>query len=175
MLGERSQMGVKTRTLRITTILLIAASLALPACSNTLSSISISPSVGSYLTNLQDKSSEVLLKSIQMNKGICNEQYFSPYYPTPSHTVSLGDPIIVVKGAIQNQHKENTWIDIWAEGYNETGEQVCWTLDADPHPWYHIILRLETEETSEFTMHMNYSEDISSIHVYASNYPVPPP
>ena len=74
------------------------------------------------MTNKQEVSSGVLLKSIHVDEGVSDEQYFSPYYPTPSHTVSLGDSILIVSGTIKNKHKENTWIDMWAEGYDETGE-----------------------------------------------------
>ena len=38
---------------------------------------------------------------------------------------------------------------MWAEGYDEMGEQVSWTLDDDPHPWIHILLNLKTDEKGD--------------------------
>ncbi len=124
------------------------------------------------LKNKQEVPSEVLLRSFQIDEGISNELYFSPWYP--SHIVNMGEPILIVSGTIQNKHKENTWIDMWAEGYDKTREQVSWTLDA-AHLAGHILLNLENEETGEFEIHLNYSDDISSINIYANNYAVRPP
>ncbi len=133
---------------------------------------SISPSLGVYLPNKQEVSSEALLKSIQIDEGISEEEYFSPGYP--SGTVHVGEPIIIVKGTIQNKHKENTWIHMWAEGYNEMGVQVSWTLDYAALAGF-ILTNLETDETGEFVIHLNYSTDIRSIHIYGNNYSVHPP
>ena len=86
----------------------------------------------------------------------------------------MGEPVLIVSGTIQNKHKENTWIHMWAEGYDEMGEQVSWTLDYAALAGF-ILTNLETDETGEFVIHLNYSEDVSSIHIYANNYPVRPP
>ncbi|MFC1865374.1 DUF6174 domain-containing protein [Chloroflexota bacterium] len=132
----------------------------------------ISPEPGAVFTNNAGESSEILLKSIQVNKDVSDEQYFPPW--GSSHTVNVGDPILIVRGTIQNKHKENTWIDMWAEGYDEMGEQVAWTLD-DAHLSGHILLNLETEETGEFIIHLNYPYNVNSIRIYANNYPIVPP
>ncbi|MFC1865364.1 hypothetical protein ACFLYB_01455 [Chloroflexota bacterium] len=124
-----------------------------------------------YLKNKQEVSSEVLLRNFQTDEGVSDEQYSSPWYP--SHTVNVGEPILIVSGTIQNKHNENTWIEMWAEGYDK-GNQVAWTLDA-AHLAGYILLNLETDETGEFTIHMNYSEDVSFVRIYANNYPVVPP
>ena len=120
------------------------------------------------LRNKQEVSSEGFLRGFQVDEGVSDEQYWYP-----SHIVNVGDPILIVSGTIQNKHKENTWIDMWAEGYDKSGEQVAWTLD-DAHLSGHILLNLETDEKGEFTIHLNYSEDVF-VRFYANNYPVPPP
>ncbi len=38
-----------------------------------------------------------------------------------------------------------------------------------------IVIHLETGETSEFILHLNFTENVKSIRIYASNYSVPPP
>ncbi len=135
-------------------------------------SISISQSPGSYLTNSENVSSEVLLKDVQGNKGISDKRYISPWYPAV--TVNVGEPILIVSGSIQNKHKENKEIAMYAEGYDDTGKQVSWTLDA-ANIAGQIGLHLENEETGQFTLHLNTAENIKSIRIFANNYSVTPP
>jgi hypothetical protein len=134
--------------------------------------IEIIPPSGSYITNASNKSSEVLLRNVQVKKSVSDKQYMSIEYPP--HMVYVGEPVLVVSGKIQNKHKENDEIDMWADGYDETGKGVAWTLDAAHLPG-HIGLHLEPGETGEFTLHLNYSENLSSIRIYANNYSVTPP
>jgi len=140
--------------------------------STTGAEIKVEPMPGSYLRNSQDESSGVILKDVQIKASICEKEYFSPRYP--SHTVKEGDPCLVVSGHIQNRHEENSEIAMYAEGYDEAGEQVAWTLDA-AHIAGQIGLHLEYKETGEFTLHLNSSEDIRTIRIFANNYSVTPP
>lgn len=140
--------------------------------STTGAEIKVEPAPGSYLRNAFDEPSGVILKDVQIKSGICDEEYFSPWYP--SHVVKKGDPCLVVSGHIQNMHEENSEIAMYAEGYNKAGEQVAWTLDA-AHIAGQIGLHLEYEETGEFTLHLNLSEDIRTIQIFANNYSVTPP
>lgn len=134
--------------------------------------ISIIPSPGAYLTNSENVSSEVLLKEVQVNKGVSDKQYISPWYP--AGTVNVGEPILIVSGSIQNKHKGNKEIAMYAEGYDVTGKQVAWTLDA-AHIAGQIGLHLENEEIGQFTLHLNSAGNIKSIHIFANNYSVTPP
>ena len=134
--------------------------------------ITVIPSPGSYLSNSQNISSEVLLKDIQVNKGVSDKQYFSIRYPP--HTVNVGESILVISGTIQNKHEENDEIDMWAAGYDETGKEVAWTLDAAHLPG-HIGLHLENDEAGQFTLHLNMADNIKSICIFANNYPIMPP
>ncbi|MFC1982091.1 hypothetical protein ACFLUN_01270 [Chloroflexota bacterium] len=131
--------------------------------------IEVSPSLGAYLTNPQDISSEVLLKDVQVKKGVSDKQYSTSLYP-----VNVGESIQIVSGTIQNKHKENKEIAIWAEGYDEAGKQVAWTLDA-AHIVGQIGLHLENGENGEFTLHLNTAENIKTIRIFANNYSVTPP
>jgi len=140
--------------------------------STTGAEIKVEPAPGSYLSNSFNESSEVILKDVQIKTDICDKEYFSPSYP--SHRVKRGDPCLVVSGHIQNRHEENCEIAMYAEGYDESGEQVAWTLDA-AHIAGQIGLHLEHEETGEFTLHLNLSKDIRTIRIFANNYSVTPP
>jgi len=142
-------------------------------------SMSVSPPPGNYLVNSQNVSSEVLLKDIKIETGGSDKQYGYPYFFAgesvwSQHAVNIGDPVLIVSGNIQNKHKENKEIAMYAEGYDTAGTQVAWTLDA-AHIAGQIGLHLETGETGEFTLHLNYPENITSIRVFANNYPVTPP
>jgi hypothetical protein len=134
--------------------------------------VTLTPATGAYLFNSQNESSEVLLKSVAIEKSVSDKQYFSPWYPL--HTVNEGESIFVVSGSIQNNHQENKEIAMYAEGYDETGKQVAWTLDA-AHIAGQIGLHLETGATGEFTLHLNSTQNIKSIRIFASNYPRTPP
>ena len=140
--------------------------------STTGAEIKVQPALGSYLHNAFNESSEVILKDVQIKTGICEKEYFSPLYP--SHTVKRGDPCMLVSGHIQNKHEENSEIAMYAEGYDEAGELVAWTLDAAHIPGQ-IGLHLKYEESGAFTLHLNLSENIKTIRIYANNYNLTPP
>jgi hypothetical protein len=135
-------------------------------------SISVLPSPLAYLTNSENVSSEVWLKDVRVSKGISEKQYTAPWYP--AHTVNIGEPVLVVSGSIQNKHQENKEIAMYSEGYDEAGKQVAWTLDAS-HIVGQIGLHLENEETGQFVLHLNMAENITSIRIFANNYPITPP
>ena len=171
----------------ITLVLLVAIQALAGACTSTNNGgeapsvvpdstagveIKVEPTLGSYLNNSQNESSEVLLKDVKVNNGVCDKEYFSPSYP--SHTIKEGDPCLIVNGHIQNKHKENSEIAMYAEGYDEAGKQVAWTLDA-AHISGQIGLHLEYGETGEFTLHLNLSENTRTVWIYANNYNVTPP
>lgn len=86
----------------------------------------------------------------------------------------MGDPILVVRGTVQNKHKDYKEISMYAEGYDKTGEQVAWTLDA-AHLVGVIGLHVENEETGDFKIHLNMSENVKSIRIFASIHPITPP
>lgn len=162
------------RICTLTIIFSIMASLIIGCTNNidTETQIEVSPSPGIYLSNSQNISSEVLLKDVQINKSVSDKKYFSPWYP--SRTVNTGESILIVTGHIQNKHVDNKEIAMYAEGYDETGKQVAWTLDI-AHIAGQIGLHLENDETGTFILHLNIAENIKSIRIFANNYNVPPP
>lgn len=140
--------------------------------------IAISTSPGNYLTNSQNVSSEVLLKDIKIETSVSDRQYGYPYFYAGEsswyqHPVKIGELILTVSGNIQNNHAQNKEIAMYAEGYDATGKQVVWTLDS-AHIAGQIRLHLENGEEGKFTLHLNYSEDIKALHIFANNYPMTP-
>jgi len=134
--------------------------------------ITLTPAPGTYLFNAQNQPSEALLKNVQINKEVSDKQYLT-VGPTIS-TISIGEPILIVSGSIQNNHPTNKEITMYAEGYDKAGKQVAWTLDAAQIAGQ-IGLHLETGETGEFTLHMNFDENIKAINIFASSYSQIPP
>jgi hypothetical protein len=136
-----------------------------------INEIEVSPAAGNYLRDTHDEPLEVFLIDVQVERIISDRYYFSPWYPGHVH---VGEPILVVNGTIRNEHPANTWISMFADGYDGEGEQVAWTLDA-AHIAGQILRYLDNGETGEFTIHLNPAENIETIRIFADSYNVPPP
>jgi hypothetical protein len=134
--------------------------------------IAIIPAPGSYLRDSQNISSEVVLQTVKLTKGVSDKQYRS--VGTKNTIVNAGEPIWVLSGSIQNKHSTNKEITMYAEGYDDDGRVLSWTLDA-AHILGQIGLHLDTGATSDFSLHMYFSEEITTVRIFASNYPVTPP
>jgi hypothetical protein len=132
--------------------------------------ITVEPAPGSYLVSKAGDSSEVVLREVQVEYGVCEKDY----YTLESGEIKIGDPCLVVSGNIQNLHKEYSEIAMYAEGYDKAGKQVAWTLDS-AHLLGVIALGVEYEETVEFTLHLNYSKDVRTVSIYAASYAYTPP
>lgn len=163
-----------TRLRRTIITIIVIVPIILVACtgSGSVSSIQIFPAAGTYLTNSQDISSEVLLIEVEVSQGISDQDYIDVWYPKGS--VYAGEPIIVVSGSIQNTHKQYKEIAMYAEGYDSKGELVSYTLDR-AHIQGQIGIHLENEETGQFTLHLNMAKGIKSIRLFANNYAETPP
>jgi len=123
------------------------------------------------LRDTYDEPLEVFLTNVQVERIISDRYYFSLWYPVHVH---VGEPILVVSGTIRNEHPANTWISMFANGYDGEEEQVAWTLDS-AHVAGQILRYLENGETGEFTIHLNPAENIETIRIFADSYNVPPP
>jgi hypothetical protein len=133
--------------------------------------IPVTPSPGAFLVNSGNISSQVLLKDVQVYKGVSDKRYSGL---DPKLAVNAGEPVLVVSGSIQNKHPENKEIAMYAEGYNAEGKQVAWTLDA-AHIVGQIGRHLEKDETGQFTLHLNIADNLKSIRIFANNYSITPP
>ena len=133
--------------------------------------ITLTPAPGTYLFNAQNQPSDVLLQTVQIDKSVSDLGYTST-----GHVISVnpGDPILILSGNIQNNQRTNKEIAIYADGYDAKGEQVAWTLDG-AHIVGQIGLHLETGETGQFILHMNFAKNIKAISIFANTYPITPP
>ena len=137
-----------------------------------INEIEVSPAVGNYLRDTHDEPLEVMLINVQVEQSISDEEYFPAWYP--GNKVDVGESILVVSGTIRNEHPANTWISMFADGYDGEEEQVAWTLD-QAHVAGQILRYLDYGETGEFTIHLNPAENIETIRIFADSYNVPPP
>ncbi len=133
--------------------------------------ITLTPAPGTYLFNDQNQPSDVLLQTVQIDKSVSDLGYTST-----GHVISVnpGDPILILSGNIQNNQRTNKEIAIYADGYDVKGEQVAWTLDG-AHIVGQIGLHIETGETGQFILHMNFAKNIKSISIFANTYDQIPP
>jgi hypothetical protein len=134
--------------------------------------VKVTPPTGSYIYNSHDASSEILLLSVEVNSAASDRQFYSWW--TTNHTVERGETLLVVAGSIQNRHQTNKNIAMYAQGYDENGKQVSWTLDA-AHIAGQIGLYLENGETGTFTLHLSMADSVTTIRIYANNYSAQPP
>jgi hypothetical protein len=137
----------------------------------TVTKVTLTPAPGTYLFNSENTSSEVLLKSVQIDQGINDKQYFGVGL---SETINTGEPLLIVSGTVQNNHPTNKELMMYAVGYDKTGKQVTWTHDASSIVGQ-IGFHLETGETGEFTLHLNFAENIKAISIFVNNYSQIPP
>jgi hypothetical protein len=136
-----------------------------------INEIEILPAAGNYLCDTHNEPLEVFLIDVQVEQSISDEEYFPAWYP--GDKVDVGESILVVSGTIRNEHTENAYISMFANGYNGEGEQVAWTLDS-AHISGQILLKFENGETCEFTIHLNMAEDMKTIRIFVDSYNVPP-
>jgi len=143
-----------------------------PEKQNEALEIMLTPAPDSYLTNPLNEFSGILLNDIQIEINTSDKRYSTP--SSTSNTVEEGEQILLIHGTILNDHPENEYIAMWADGYDSSGKQVAWTLNAA-----HIVgqfgTQLDKGETGEFALHLNFSKNIKSIYIYGANYLTQPP
>jgi hypothetical protein len=145
----------------------------MPPSSRIPEGLTVFPPAGDYLTMSSDgELTELLLLSIEVEQTESPTRYWS--YRDDSYTVEQGEPILVVRGIIQNRHRTYSEISMTAWGSDATGEQVSFTLDSAHLPGC-IGLEILPGEIGEFTLHMNPADDLASIHIYGGTSPIPFP
>jgi hypothetical protein len=134
--------------------------------------ITLMSAPGSYISDSQNQSSQVLLQSITIENGTSEKQYLPGLYVKT--TVNAGEKVMVIKGSIKNTHPDNKEITMYAIGYDVTGKEVAGTIDA-AHIAGQIGMHLENGETGDFTLHLSYAENIKVIRIFADTFLIPPP
>jgi hypothetical protein len=136
------------------------------------STITIMDAPGSILKNNQNLPSEVLLQTVEINKGVSDKHYSGSQWVNT--VINPGDPVFLVAGVVQNLHPVNKYIAIWALGYDGQGNQMAGSVDCS-YICGQILLQGGTGETGEFTLHLNYVENMKTVRIFAITYAAPPP
>jgi hypothetical protein len=126
----------------------------------------VEPGYGSILADAQGQPSGAILGVVLVKNSRSDRDFVSPSYP--QGTVKKGAKIVEVSGAVLNTDPQNNAIVLYAEGYDQSGRQVAWTLDGLGQ----ILLRLETGQSGDFTLHLNTDEYLKTIWIFASSYNV---
>ncbi len=132
----------------------------------------LTPRPGETLSNPDGLSSLVTLETVHLETTYSQGTYH-PVSGTPQ-TIKPGDLIYEITGTIRNNHPEYREIALWAAGFDETGRQILWTLDA-AHIMGQIGRHLEKGETGDFALHLNYAEKVKTIRIFAGIYSQTPP
>ena len=139
-------------------ILLIAAIASAGACQATdapdaTTEIRVEPALEQNLFSF----SRVVLKDVTVSPGVLEQQY-------PG--ARIGQPCLIVRGDVRNMDTDNSTLAIFAYGYNPAGEQVAGTLDAEGVPGQ-VTVHLEYGQTGQFTLHLNASDEIETVRIFA--------
>ena len=101
--------------------------------------------------------SRVVLINVTVSPGVLEHQY-------PG--ASIGQKCLIVRGDVRNMDTDNSTLAIFAYGYNRAGEQVAGTLDAEGVPGQ-VTVHLEYGQTGQFTLHLNASDEIETVRIFA--------
>jgi len=143
--------------------------LANPPAPVPLIGVEIEPAAGSYLDRGNQEESPVKLIEVEASIGICQQPYGIMRSRDMLH---IGDPCLLVRGRIENQHEEAEEITIRAVGYDENENIVSGTLDSDRIPGV-LGMDVDPGEIGEFVLHMNPSDRLRTIRIYGSVYEEP--
>ena len=136
--------------------------------------LTVFPAVGEYLTTGSNgEPSELLLLTVEVEPVGSPEEYRYDIRDE-ERTIQPGEPVLVARGTIQNRHRAYSEIGMSARGYDAAGEQVCWTLDAAYIPGA-IGLEIAPGAIGEFVLHLNPADNLKTIHIFGSTFPIPPP
>jgi hypothetical protein len=165
-------MRKKVCSLLVAFLFITSSTTACTTSQGPASGIRILPAPGEIFTNSQNVSSQVELEEVMVSEGPSGREYISPAYP--GHTIKVNDSIMVVTGRVHNGHPTFEEIAMYATGYDKSGKEVAWTIDAAHIPGQ-IGLRLGLNEPGIFILHLNASKDIKTIRIFANIYAETPP
>lgn len=108
-----------------------------------------------------DLEGDINLENVNVEKGTLDRNYMS----RPSAYIK-GDPCFLISGNMTNKSGKRYWVAYHADGFDKSGNQVSWTLDAGP---IYGVAQLCFEQTKieNFVLHMTWSENVSVFRIYS--------
>jgi hypothetical protein len=122
--------------------------------------IEVKPEKGGYLAE------GILLNEITVITSSLDRPIFSPqnrehYY--------AGDPCILIIGEAINSTTEDSYVDLFADGFDTNGNQVCWTISSGTIMG-HVQTYVPSGKSNIFQLTLNWAENVQLIDVHASVY-----
>jgi hypothetical protein len=108
---------------------------------------------------VDDPEGDIHIESVTVMKGILDKDCI--HAPTPYKS---GDSCFLISGQIRNSSSVGYWVAHHAQGYDDEGNEVAFTLDAGPIIGVAQIF-IAPGNTEKFTLHLNWSEKAASFTV----------
>jgi hypothetical protein len=134
--------------------------------------IAVKPCPGGYLA-CDDLSPGMMLEDIAVETSTCKRDYIN-LDPASEGIGRAGDPCLLIHGRIRNERGESYYVAIWASGDDSTGNAVSRTLDC-AHTCGQGLVAVGGSGVKDFTLHLNYADDIRFINIHSRCYSTPPP
>ncbi len=98
----------------------------------------------------------ITFEELSLEAGTLDCDYFNP----DMGLLPQGDPCFLIMGIIENGYDEGCWVAYHATGYDDSGNTVSRTLDAGPIAGVAQDY-IDGNSTEEFTLHLNWSDNVS--------------
>ena len=147
-----------------TSITTTATSLPTKTSPPTTSSIQVGDITIIVEACVDDPEGDIGFDNLTVTKGFLDQDY-QPLYISPE-SAKKGAPCLLISGNITNKSGKRYWVAYHADGFDKSGNQVSWTLDAGP-----IIgvaqLSFEQTKIESFVLHQSWSENVSLFRIHS--------
>lgn len=133
----------------------ISACWRLPADITTLADDEIYIIVEPCLETSGEPAPLVAFEELSLKSGTLDRDYINPW----AGSYQQGESCFLITGIIRNGYDEGCWVAYHAEGYDDSGNTVSYTLDEGP-----IVgvaqQYIDGTSTVEFTLHLSWSDNV---------------
>jgi hypothetical protein len=102
----------------------------------------------------------VTFKELSLETGTLDRDYLNPW----AGSFQQGDTCFLLTGIIRNGYDEGCWVAYHATGYDASGNTISYTLDEGPIVGVAQVY-IKGNSAVEFTLHLNWSEDVHIIKI----------
>jgi hypothetical protein len=107
----------------------------------------------------------VTFEEISLGTGTLDRNYINP---DAGGLFSQGERCFLISGTIRNEYNEGSWVAYHAEGYDEEGNVVSYTLDEGPVAGI-AQQYIDGTSTGEFTLHLSWSDNVFIFRISSQN------
>jgi hypothetical protein len=103
----------------------------------------------------------ITFEELALESGTLDRDYINP---AAGGLFPQGEPCFLLKGTIRNGYDEGSWVAYHATGYEDSGNTVSYTLDEGPLTGLAQVY-IAGKSAESFTLHMNWSDNVSIIKI----------